>query len=160
MSETRILIRLLRMYFPRNWEFGLALSKLRNLGGGGVEPPNTPLGTPLSYILLISHEVLMLQERSKICEGRWGNVMPMMYRNKRRNTLLCWLWMPPVLFCNELVNVWAHCIAHSSSSSVFIGYSELFKWANRTKQTYRIISCGSVRPPTNYQHLFDPLHAV
>jgi hypothetical protein len=22
MSETRILIRLLRMYFPRNWEFG------------------------------------------------------------------------------------------------------------------------------------------
>jgi hypothetical protein len=23
MSETRILIRLLRMYFPRNWEFGL-----------------------------------------------------------------------------------------------------------------------------------------
>jgi hypothetical protein len=30
MSETGILIRLLRMYFPRNWEFGLALSKLRN----------------------------------------------------------------------------------------------------------------------------------
>jgi hypothetical protein len=30
MSETRILIRLLRMYFPRNWEFGSALSKLRN----------------------------------------------------------------------------------------------------------------------------------
>jgi hypothetical protein len=28
MSETRILIRLLRMNFPRNWEFGSALSKL------------------------------------------------------------------------------------------------------------------------------------
>jgi hypothetical protein len=33
MSETRILIRLLRLYFPRNWEFGSALSKLRNFGG-------------------------------------------------------------------------------------------------------------------------------
>jgi hypothetical protein len=32
MSETRILIRLLRMYFPRNCEFGSALSKLRNFG--------------------------------------------------------------------------------------------------------------------------------
>jgi hypothetical protein len=28
-----ILIRLLRIYFPRNWEFGSALSKLWNLGG-------------------------------------------------------------------------------------------------------------------------------
>jgi hypothetical protein len=46
MSETRILIRLLRMYFPRNWEFGSALSKLPNGGaGGGGTPP--PLGTPL-----------------------------------------------------------------------------------------------------------------
>jgi hypothetical protein len=34
MSETRILIRLLRIYFPRNWEFGSALSKLLNFGGG------------------------------------------------------------------------------------------------------------------------------
>jgi hypothetical protein len=46
MSETRILIRLLRMYFPWNWEFGSALSKLRNLGGESLNAP-TPLGTPL-----------------------------------------------------------------------------------------------------------------
>jgi hypothetical protein len=46
MSEAHILIRLLRMYFPRNWEFGSALSKLRKLGGGGLNTP-TPLGTPL-----------------------------------------------------------------------------------------------------------------
>jgi hypothetical protein len=43
MSETRILIRLLRMYIPRNREFSSALAKLRNFGGG----PQTPLGTPL-----------------------------------------------------------------------------------------------------------------
>jgi hypothetical protein len=36
MSETRILFRLLQMYFPRNREFGSALSKLRNFGGEGV----------------------------------------------------------------------------------------------------------------------------
>jgi hypothetical protein len=42
MSETRILIRLLRMYFPRNWEFSSALTKLRNFGGRGLEPPKHP----------------------------------------------------------------------------------------------------------------------
>ena len=36
MSESHILVRLLPMYFPRNWEFGSALSKLRNFEGGGV----------------------------------------------------------------------------------------------------------------------------
>jgi hypothetical protein len=35
MSESRILVRMLRMYFPRNWEFGSALSKLRNFRWGG-----------------------------------------------------------------------------------------------------------------------------
>jgi hypothetical protein len=33
MSETRILIRLLRMYFPWNREFSSALSKLQNFEG-------------------------------------------------------------------------------------------------------------------------------
>jgi hypothetical protein len=43
MSETRILIRLLQMYFPRNWEFCSALSKVGISGlGGGFEPPNLP----------------------------------------------------------------------------------------------------------------------
>jgi hypothetical protein len=42
MSETHIFIRLLSMHFPRNWEFGSALSKLRNFGGRGFEIPNTP----------------------------------------------------------------------------------------------------------------------
>jgi hypothetical protein len=35
MSETRILISLLQMYFSWNWEFGSALSKLQNFGGRG-----------------------------------------------------------------------------------------------------------------------------
>jgi hypothetical protein len=36
MSETRILIRLLWMCFPRSWEFGSALLTLRNFVGGEV----------------------------------------------------------------------------------------------------------------------------
>jgi hypothetical protein len=40
MSETSILIRLLRMYFAQNWEYGLALSKLRNFGCGFEPPPS------------------------------------------------------------------------------------------------------------------------
>jgi hypothetical protein len=48
MNETHILIRLLRMYIPRNWEFGSALAKLPNFGGGGELNPQTTLGTPLS----------------------------------------------------------------------------------------------------------------
>jgi hypothetical protein len=30
------------MYFPRNWEFGSALSKLRYFGGRGLNPPPKP----------------------------------------------------------------------------------------------------------------------
>jgi hypothetical protein len=40
MNETHIVIRLLRMYIQRNWEFGSALSKLRNFGGPGGLIPN------------------------------------------------------------------------------------------------------------------------
>jgi hypothetical protein len=39
MSETHILVTLLQMYFPRNWEFGSALSKFRNFGGGWTPKP-------------------------------------------------------------------------------------------------------------------------
>jgi hypothetical protein len=42
MSETRILIRLLRMCFLRNWEFCSALSKLRNFGGNEHPKPPSP----------------------------------------------------------------------------------------------------------------------
>jgi hypothetical protein len=42
MSETHILIRMLWMYFPRNWEFGPALSKLRNFGAGKGFNPQSP----------------------------------------------------------------------------------------------------------------------
>jgi hypothetical protein len=52
MSETRILIRLLRMYFPRDWEFDSAFSKFRNFVERRVEPPQTPLGTPLWVAIL------------------------------------------------------------------------------------------------------------
>jgi hypothetical protein len=49
MSETHILIMLLWMYFQWNWEFGSALSELRDFEGGGFEPtkPPSPFGTPL-----------------------------------------------------------------------------------------------------------------
>jgi hypothetical protein len=41
MNETHILIRLLRMYIQRNWEFSSALAKVRNFGGG-LNPTNPP----------------------------------------------------------------------------------------------------------------------
>jgi hypothetical protein len=51
------------MYFPRNWEFGSALSKLRNFGGGGGfgTPPNHPNGKPLTElkrVFRVSHRLL------------------------------------------------------------------------------------------------------
>jgi hypothetical protein len=53
MSETRILIRLLWMYFLRNWEFGSALTKLpkfrvnppRYATGPGAHPASCTMGT-------------------------------------------------------------------------------------------------------------------
>jgi hypothetical protein len=73
---------LLRMYFPRNCEFGPALSKLRNFGGGGVGGLNTPtssryaigneihpvigqLGTPTVYVRLCS--AMHCAERCSAC---------------------------------------------------------------------------------------------
>jgi hypothetical protein len=42
MNEIYILMRLLRMYIPRNWEFGSALAKLWKFGGRGFEPIKPP----------------------------------------------------------------------------------------------------------------------
>jgi hypothetical protein len=42
MNEPHILITLLQMYIPRNGEFGSALVKLRNFGGGGWTPNPPP----------------------------------------------------------------------------------------------------------------------
>jgi hypothetical protein len=48
MNETRILVGLLWMYIPRNWEIGSALAKLQNFGVGFDTPPphGMPLGIP------------------------------------------------------------------------------------------------------------------
>jgi hypothetical protein len=54
MNEAHILIRLLWMYIPRNWEFGSALAKLRNFGGGGLKPQTLPFGTPLEVATFCS----------------------------------------------------------------------------------------------------------
>jgi hypothetical protein len=50
------------MYIPRNWEFGSALLKIRNLGEGGFEPPKPPpsvrhclvTGTDFALVLRVS----------------------------------------------------------------------------------------------------------
>jgi hypothetical protein len=47
MNETHILIMLLRMYMPRNWEFGSALANFGILEGRGGLNPTPPL--PLSW---------------------------------------------------------------------------------------------------------------
>jgi hypothetical protein len=64
MGETRILVRLLRMYFPRNWEFGSALSKLRNLGLGGLNP-SPRNATEYRYTKMLRNETgnLRIQEQ-------------------------------------------------------------------------------------------------
>jgi hypothetical protein len=51
MNETRILITLLWMYIPRNWEFGSALSKLRNFGTPLVVTWGS-LSVPIGYSLI------------------------------------------------------------------------------------------------------------
>jgi hypothetical protein len=48
MNETHILIRLLQMYIPRNWEFSSALAKTSEFRE--VEPPNGAFGKPLTFV--------------------------------------------------------------------------------------------------------------
>jgi hypothetical protein len=52
-SKSLILITLLRMYFRRNWEFGSALSKLRNFWVGGLNTPTPPPGYATAAQLLL-----------------------------------------------------------------------------------------------------------
>jgi hypothetical protein len=70
MGETCILIGLLRMYFPRNWEFGSALSKLGISSGGGGEfkPP-----TPRRYTpgLNGSHQFMLASLFKGVCPVFW-----------------------------------------------------------------------------------------
>jgi hypothetical protein len=71
MGETRILIRLLGIYFSQNWEFGWALAKLLEFreGGAVLNTPTPPLGMPLMptlvyqatcwmYLFNLSHVIL------------------------------------------------------------------------------------------------------
>jgi hypothetical protein len=55
------------MYFPRNWEFGSALIKLLNFGGGGFEPPPS-LGTPL---LRSKAEIYLMEYRTPHTGGSY-----------------------------------------------------------------------------------------
>ena len=53
------------MYFPRNWEFRSALSKLRNFGGGGFEHPKPPPRyatdhKPSNHILVVVSSINLL----------------------------------------------------------------------------------------------------
>jgi hypothetical protein len=61
------------MYFPRNWEFGLAVSKLRNFGvggGGGLNPPNTPLSVRTLYCGIPYYKVYTKAVKNiNICKG-------------------------------------------------------------------------------------------
>jgi hypothetical protein len=76
MGETRILIRLLRMYFPRNWKFGSVLSKIRNFGGGGLNPQGTPLTlliTGCFYnrdVACLRHDVVLYTKQITFCPLR------------------------------------------------------------------------------------------
>jgi hypothetical protein len=83
MNETRILIRLLRMYIPRNWEFGSTLAKFR--GEGGFDPPTTtpPFGTPLycedlhveCYCAVITITTLFSSTCLPCCRVNWEKML-------------------------------------------------------------------------------------
>jgi hypothetical protein len=60
MGETHILIRLLWMYFPQNWEFGSALSKLWNFGGG-LNPTKYTIDVEVISLNIINHLVFVIE---------------------------------------------------------------------------------------------------
>ena len=68
MCESRILVRLLRMYFPRNWN---SAQLCQNFGiSAGLNTPNSPLGTPLRRTVVVcdyhtKHTVTLRQQSAR-----------------------------------------------------------------------------------------------
>jgi hypothetical protein len=95
MEEPRILIRLLWVYFTRNWEFGSALSKLQNFGGGGggfltQPPPKTPQSTPMALRLFI------LREDQHSCMPScvlFLSFLALQFRLKKRECVICYTFL-------------------------------------------------------------------
>jgi hypothetical protein len=87
MSETFILIRLLRIYFPRILEFGSALE----FRGEGFEPPKPPsalhwfrhplLLSSISFISIIVDVVVVRKESGFICNGSDTVVTSLIHAN-------------------------------------------------------------------------------
>jgi hypothetical protein len=71
------------MYVPRNWEFGSALSKLRNFGG--VNAP-TPLGTPLH----LSERMFWGVAYSTAGWERGAGGVPCDHGNELPGSIKCW----------------------------------------------------------------------
>jgi hypothetical protein len=74
ISETRILIRLLRLYFPRNWKFDSALSKFRNFEGGRFDQPKTPLPPVRHYVTASLVKVVSFTTEREVFTARFFKV--------------------------------------------------------------------------------------
>jgi hypothetical protein len=97
MSETHILIRLLQMYIPRNWEFGQAFSKLRNFGGGGVNPQTPhPPGTPVGWVVFFLTSFMSDCVYNRICgPTKRYDMYVCMYPRERPGTHCTGDWVGP-----------------------------------------------------------------
>jgi hypothetical protein len=87
ISETCILIRLLRMYFPWNGEFGSASTKLRIFGGGGGLNTQPPLpGTPLIFTELDSNFRALISVSCSL-----QHFVQLMYEGRSENKVPCFI---------------------------------------------------------------------
>jgi hypothetical protein len=154
MSETHILIRLLWMYFPWNWEFSSALSKLWNFGGGGWNPPlDMPLGqgTTNTYDLCVRSMWLDQLTTLQPCVfwftsavtlhavtfaiGTWGTRLHPSATIKQLRTLLLWAFnhnlIPQLLLTAWLgLGIITLVIAMLLIKKFFCGFAEFWNLRN------------------------------
>jgi hypothetical protein len=97
MSETRISIRMSRMYLPRNWSVGSALSKLRQIGGGGEfeHPKSPPRYVTAPHIIFCAYcgmsKMRLLSEFCKVL-WRWKTYAPLNMPLETEVLLMPRLW--------------------------------------------------------------------
>jgi hypothetical protein len=123
MGKTHILIRLLWMYFPWNWEFSSALLKLRNFVGS-LNPPNPHrYATDRHTALFIYGSVIFLPDRHIYWNIQYKSLLTLRYT--KHTTVIA--------FADDVIIMIKADSIREAENITSVELSKISKWADNNK---------------------------